>query len=49
MYNFYNTILEDANLDKKEIDDVILVGGSSRIPKIQEIVENYFEKKNINK
>jgi len=37
--------LKDAGLDKSEIDEVILVGGSIRIPKIQEAVEQFFGKK----
>ena len=37
--------LKDAGLDKSEIDEVILVGGSTRIPKIQEVVEKFFGKK----
>ena len=37
--------LKDAGLDKSEIDEVILVGGSTRIPKIQEAVEEFFGKK----
>jgi len=37
--------LKDAGLDKNEIDEVILVGGSTRIPKIQEAVEQFFGKK----
>ena len=36
--------LEDAGLDPSQIDEVILVGGSTRIPKIQEIVKGYFGK-----
>jgi molecular chaperone DnaK len=36
--------LEDAGLDVKNIDEVILVGGSTRIPKIQEIVKKFFGK-----
>ena len=34
--------LKDAGLDPKAIDEVILVGGSTRIPKIQEIVQSFF-------
>lgn len=36
--------LDDAGLSKSDIDEVILVGGSTRIPKIQEIVEKFFGK-----
>jgi molecular chaperone DnaK len=37
--------LKDAGLSTSEIDEVILVGGSTRIPKIQEAVEAFFGKK----
>ena len=37
--------LQDAGLSKSDIDEVILVGGSTRIPKIQEEVEKFFGKK----
>ncbi|MEO8819579.1 MAG: molecular chaperone DnaK [Ginsengibacter sp.] len=37
--------LKDAGLSKNEINEVILVGGSTRIPKVQELVENFFGKK----
>lgn len=37
--------LEDAGMNPSEIDEVILVGGSTRIPKIQEEVEKFFGKK----
>jgi len=36
--------LQDAGLKTSEIDEVILVGGSTRIPKIQEIVKDFFGK-----
>lgn len=36
--------LRDANLTPSQIDEVILVGGSTRIPKIQELVKNFFGK-----
>ncbi len=36
--------LEDAHLSASQIDEVILVGGSTRIPKVQEIVKNFFGK-----
>ena len=37
--------LKDAKIDVSEIDEVILVGGTTRIPKIQEEVEKFFKKK----
>lgn len=37
--------LKDAGLSTSQIDEVILVGGSTRIPKVQEIVEKFFGKK----
>lgn len=37
--------LKDAGYNASEIDEVILVGGSTRIPKVQEIVEKFFGKK----
>jgi molecular chaperone DnaK len=36
--------LKDANLQPKDIDEVILVGGSTRMPKIQEVVKKFFGK-----
>ena len=36
--------LEDAGLDKSRINEVILVGGSSRIPAVQKLVEDFFGK-----
>jgi molecular chaperone DnaK len=36
--------LKDAKLDPKEIDEVVLVGGSTRIPKVQELVKKLFGK-----
>ena len=43
--------LRDAKLTPSQIDEVILVGGSTRIPKVQELVKNFFGKepsKNVN-
>lgn len=37
--------LKDAGLSTSDIDEIILVGGSTRIPKIQEVVEKFFGKK----
>ena len=32
-------VMEDADLTKKDIDEIVLVGGSTRIPKIQQLVK----------
>jgi molecular chaperone DnaK len=37
--------LKDAGMKPSEVDEIILVGGSTRIPKVQEIVEKFFGKK----
>jgi len=41
--------ISDAKLDKKEIHDVVLVGGSTRIPKIQSLLQEFFNNKELNK
>ncbi|KAI4797305.1 dnaK-type molecular chaperone bipA [Aureobasidium sp. EXF-8845] len=38
-------VLKDAKLKKSDIDDVVLVGGSTRIPKVQAMLEEFFGKK----
>merc|ERR1719292_66127 len=38
-------VLEDADLGKKEIDEIVLVGGSTRIPKVQQLVKEFFNGK----
>ncbi|NP_001164098.1 heat shock protein TC005094 [Tribolium castaneum] len=40
--------LNDAKMDKSMIHDVVLVGGSTRIPKIQNLLQNYFSGKTLN-
>lgn len=35
-------VLKDGKIDKSEIDEIVLVGGSTRIPKIKEILSNHF-------
>jgi L1 cell adhesion molecule like protein len=42
-------VLADAEIEKKDIDEVVLVGGATRIPKIQEILSNFFDGKQLNK
>jgi heat shock protein 5 len=38
-------VLADAKVKKVEVDDIVLVGGSTRIPKVQALIEEYFNKK----
>ncbi|KAI6902944.1 78 kDa glucose-regulated, partial [Hortaea werneckii] len=38
-------VLKDAKMKKSDIDDIVLVGGSTRIPKVQSMLEEYFGKK----
>lgn len=35
-------VMEDADLSKSEIDEIVLVGGSTRIPKVQALISEYF-------
>lgn len=41
--------MEDANMKKSEIDEIVLVGGSTRIPKVQALLKEYFDGKEPNK
>jgi len=38
-------VIEDSDLSKSEIDEIVLVGGSTRIPKIQQLVKEFFNGK----
>ena len=44
-----DTALNDADLSKSDIQEIVMVGGSTRIPKVQELVSNYFGGKELNK
>merc|ERR1740138_1602680 len=35
-------VMEDADLSKSEIDEIVMVGGSTRIPKVQQLISEYF-------
>lgn len=41
--------LRDAKLDKSQIHEIVLVGGSTRIPKIQKLLQDFFNGKELNK
>jgi L1 cell adhesion molecule like protein len=42
-------VLRDAGVDRKAVDDIVLVGGSTRIPKVQQLVSDFFGGKELNK
>jgi len=42
-------VLRDAKLDKKQVDEIVLVGGSTRIPKVQKLISDYFNGKDLNR
>jgi heat shock protein 1/8 len=42
-------VLGDAKVSKSDIDEIVLVGGTTRIPKIQELLSSYFNGKQLNK
>jgi len=41
--------MRDAKMDKSSINDIVLVGGSTRIPKIQKLLQDFFNGKELNK
>ncbi|RLV94720.1 Heat shock protein SSA1 [Spathaspora sp. JA1] len=42
-------VLKDAKIDKSQVGELVLVGGSTRIPKIQKLVSDFFNGKELNK
>ncbi|KTA96118.1 Heat shock protein SSB [Nakaseomyces glabratus] len=42
-------VLKDAKISKSQIDEVVLVGGSTRIPKVQKLLSDYFDGKQLEK
>jgi len=43
------TVLDDAGMKKTEIDEIVLVGGSTRIPKVQQLIKDFFNGKEPNR
>ena len=41
--------LNDAKMDKSQINDIVLVGGSTRIPKVQKLLQDFFNGRELNK
>ena len=44
-----NRLLQDAKMSKSDIHEIVLVGGTTRIPRVQELLSNYFNGKQLNK
>ncbi|MCG4627791.1 Hsp70 family protein, partial [Anaerostipes hadrus] len=42
-------VLKDAKISKSQIDEVVLVGGSTRIPKVQKLLSDFFDGKQLEK
>ena len=42
-------VLRDAKADKKSVSDIVMVGGSTRIPKVQQLLQDFFNGKELNK
>ena len=38
-------VIDDSDLKKTELDEIVLVGGSTRIPKVQQLVKDFFTAK----
>jgi len=47
--NPLDRLLKDAKMGKGDIDEIVLVGGTTRIPRVQELLSNYFNGKQLNK
>lgn len=42
-------VLDDAKIQKHEVDEIVLVGGSTRIPKVQQLLKDFFNGKELNR
>merc|ERR1739848_824859 len=42
-------VLRDSKADKKSVNDIVLVGGSTRIPKVQQLLQDFFNGKEPNR
>jgi len=40
-------VLQDAKMSKSQVHEIVLVGGSTRIPKIQDLLKDYFGGKDL--
>jgi L1 cell adhesion molecule like protein len=46
---YVEKVMKDAKVSKSDIDDIVLVGGSSRIPKLQQLLSDFFHGKELNR
>merc|ERR1712137_534035 len=42
-------VIDDSGVSKREIDEIVLVGGSTRIPKVQQLLKDFFNGKELNR
>merc|ERR1712205_245963 len=42
-------VMEDSGLKKNQVDEIVLVGGSTRIPKVQQLIKDFFNGKELNR
>lgn len=49
MFQPVASVLKDSGLAKTDIDEVVLVGGSTRIPKVQQLLSDFFNGKELNR
>ncbi|CAF4293064.1 unnamed protein product, partial [Rotaria sordida] len=49
IFELIEKALRDARMNKASIDEIILVGGSTRIPKVQKLLHDFFNGKELNK
>lgn len=47
--NPVDKVIKDSEIAKANVDEIVLVGGSTRIPKVQELIKNYFNGKEPNR
>jgi len=47
--NPVSKVMDDAGLKKSEVDEIVMVGGSTRIPKVQQLIKDYFNGKEPNR
>ena len=43
------TVIKDGDISKSQVDEIVLVGGTTRIPKLQAMIQHYFNGKSLNK